>query len=276
MVAQCAAVGSAIVNRAPAAVASAGCVLYIVRDGRLCWRALHEAASGVLLDDPERPVTAAAAGEDAVFFLYNSDDCGGRALGRINAGGWIDYALCPDLPEGAERLCWSAGELFCVDAEGLCYRLTDLRRAELLPVGCVWALTADAILFAEGAELRACLRADYSTITALASMPGGAAITAVAIDQATEEETRIYVLDETGQAASFADGSWSLHGAPWTDADPARFAAAADGCLITDPDGLWYVDVSGGLTRLCDAVAFAVAEERIYIAPYDGEGIVVE
>lgn len=263
---------SSIRNFSPAEVDSAGCVLYVARDGRLCWRALHDAASGVLIDDGKRTVTAAAASEDAVFFLYNS--ASGTALGRIDGRGRIAYDLCPDLPAGTERLCFSAGELFCADAAGNCFRLAELTRAEPVPVGNIWALTADAIIFADGAELRACLRADYATITALASMPGGVPIAAVAIDQATEEETRIYVMDEEGQVASFADGGWSLHGAPWPDADPASLAVVGDGCLITDPDGVWYIDAAGGgVTRVCDPGEIFAAEEQVYPAPYDGAAI---
>ena len=265
---------SAIRNLAPAGVDSAGCVLYFVRDGRLCWRALHDAASGVLIEDETRTVTAVAAGEDAIFFLYNS--AGGTALGRIDDRGRVEYDLCP-LPAGTVRLCFSAGELFCADEAGNCYRLVGLRHAEPVPVSGIWALTADAVIFADGAELRACLRADYTTITALAAMPGGTAITAVAVDQATEEETRIYVLGEDGQVASFADGSWSLHGAPWPGADPARFAVAADGCLVTDAEGVWYVDaMSGGAAWICGAGEFAVAEDIVYAAPYDGEAVAVK
>ena len=77
-----------------------------------------------------------------------------------------------------------------------------------------------------------------------------------------------YVLAEDGQIASFADGSWSFHGTPWPGADPAAFTAAADGCLVTTPDGVFYVDVAGGVSRICDALPLAVAEDRIAPAPY--------
>lgn len=268
---RCDRAASAIRNAAPAGVDSSACLLYFVRDGRLCWRALHEAASGVLIDDETHMVTAVAAGEEAIFFLARDD--AGTTLGRVDSRGRIEYDLDIELPPETTRLCRSGGELFCADRTGHCYRLTDLQRAEPVPVGTVWAITADAILFAEGAALRACLRTDYTTITALTELPGGSEIAALAVDQATEEETRIYVLCADGQLASFADGSWSLHGAPWPAADPSRFAAAADGCLVTDTEGVWYVDVSGGVKRLCPAGEFAVAEERVYLPPYDGEGI---
>ncbi len=268
---RCDRVRSAICNAAPIGVDSADCVLYFVRDGRLCWRALHEAASGVLIEDETRTVTAVAAGEGEIFFLSRADDT--TALGRVDSHGRVEYDLGVELPPEAERLCWSAGELFCADRAGYCYRLAELRTAELMPVGRVWAMTADAILFAEGTALRACLRSDYATITALAALPGGGAadetIAALAIDQATEEETRIYVLCTDGQLASFADGSWSLHGAPWTSADPSRLTTVADGCLVTDAEGVWYVDASGGVERICAAGEFAVAEELVYTAPYE-------
>lgn len=273
VVTRCGRAVSSIRNLVPAGVDSAGCVLYFVRDGRLFWRALHDAASGVLIEDEARAVTAVAVGEDAIFFLYRS--AGGAALARVDGRGRVEYDLCA-LPDGAERLCFSAGELFCADESGNCYRLVGMHRAEAVPVSGVWALTADAVIFADGGELRACLRSDYTTITALAAMPGGTTIAAVAIDQATEEETRIYVLGEDGQVASFADGSWSLHGAPWPGADPTRFTVAADGCLVTDAEGVWYVDaMSGGVVRVCDACEFVVAEEAVYAAPFDGEAIVV-
>lgn len=264
---------SPIRNLMPAGVDAADCVLYRVEQGRLCWRALHDRSAGVLIDDENHIITAVAAADDAVFFLYNGAD--GNSLGRIDGTGRVEYGLCA-VPDGAVRLFWSAGELFCADGAGQCYRLAELSRAEPLPVGNVWAMTSDAIIFADGAELRACLRSDYSTITALASMPGGTVIASVAIDQATEEETRIYVVDEAGQLASFADGSWSLHGGAWPGIKPASLAVIGGGCLVTDAEAVWYIDaVDGGAVQVCDPIEFFVAEDRVYPAPYDGEPITV-
>lgn len=261
----CGAPDSPICNHAPAEADAGGCTLYFIEGGRLHWQALHDPAGGTLLDDPARPVIAVAAEENELFFLYT--DTAIPKLGRIDRRGRTSYDICP-LPDGAARLCLSAGELFCTTADNACFRLTDLRRADPIPVGTAWALTADAFIFADGPNLRACLRDDLSTITALAALPGGAAITAIAIDQATEEETRIYILAEDGQVASFADGSWSFHGAPWPEADPAAFTAAADGCLVTTPDGVWYINIHGGAARVCAPLPFAVAEDGISPAPY--------
>lgn len=249
-----------IANRGTGQVAAAGCVLYAVRDGWLCYRALHGEEEGVLFAEAGMPVTAVAADGGSVAFLYRAGDA--PALGRIAAGRLTLSA--GSLPDRAAVLYCSAGELFCADAAGQLWRLTDGAPC-LLPVGAVWAMTADAVIFAEGAELRACLREDGETITALSALPGGGSIAAIAVDQATEEETRIFVLDGDGQVWSFADGGWTMHGAPHVGAS-AITVAGAD-CIVTDPDGVWRIEPFGGETRIGEG-EFAMVEDEVVFAPF--------
>ncbi len=256
----CAVEASAICNRADGAVAAGGCVLYAVRDGQLCYRALHGEARGVLFADEARPVTAVAADGERLAFLYREGEA--SAVGRV-AGGRLTLGA-GQVPGDAAEIYLSAGELFCADKSGQLWYVSE-GEPELLPVGSVWALTGDAIIFADGDALRACLRADRETITALASLPGGGEIVAVAVDQATEEETRIYVLDGGGQVMSFADGGWTLHGAPRVGA--VSLAAAGDGCIVADADGVWWIDPRGGESRVGEG-EFAIVEDAVMFAPF--------
>lgn len=257
---RCAVEASAICNRADGAVAAGGCVLYAVRDGRLCFRALHGEASGVLFADEKRPVTAVATDGVNLAFLYREGEA--SAVGRI-AGGRLTLGA-GQVPGDAAEIYLSVGELFCADKNGRLWYIGG-NEPELLPVGSVWALTGDAVIFADGDSLRACLRADRETITALAALPGGGEIVAIAVDQATEEETRIYVLDGGGQVMSFADGSWTLHGAPRASA--VSLAAAGDGCIVADADGVWCIDPRGGESRVGEG-AFAIVEDAVMFAPF--------
>lgn len=264
---------SEIRGRAAATADSADCVLYTVEDGRLLWRALHPDGdgtypSGVLVDPAAygmTAVTAVAAGTEEVFFLYRDADAGACRLGRVDLYGRVERNLCADLPTDAVRLMVSAGDCFCVDAAGCGCRLGNA--AEPLPVGDVWALTADAIIFVRDGSLRACLREDYETITTLATLPAGGKITAIAIDQATEEETRIYMLCDRaggGQVISFSDGGWQTHGAPKPGLSPDRFAAVSGGCVVADSESLWYLDAAAGVwQRLGDAGGFVIAEDEV-------------